>query len=121
MFASAVKWEIVSHNPVLGAETRKPERPHSGHREDLEAILHDDCGRCEELACDPIRLLDGTMTVALWDLMVEVAHRRNGSYRTAAEALACDRFWEIARFMERMAIYPWLPYDELTRRFGVQA
>ena len=81
------------------------------------ALIYDDCDRCDEQAANPFATLDGTKTAALWDRMVLVK-KELGTYETMNERKVGARFYEVAIFMERLGVYPWHLYDELTRRYG---
>ena len=80
--------------------------------EDGDAILKDDCPRCEEHAED-LRGLDATNWRKLWDMMLRWNYYLDDGGRTPItqnEAKACNAMYRIAVLLENHSgIRPWLP------------
>jgi hypothetical protein len=72
-----------------------------------DAILFDDCPRCEHHSHEPL-FLDDKMIGRLWERMVAVERGSVEHYLTGAEATACKNLYHIAVFLERhTVVYPW--------------
>lgn len=89
-------------------------------------VLFDECPRCDEQAENPF-ILDSSKTQELWDLMVIVNKPKlfvlldpdaDPHYRTSNEKKAGDGFYRVAVFLERAGIFPWMAYEDLSRRYG---
>ncbi len=80
--------------------------------DDGDAILKDDCERCDELAED-LRNLDNSNWHKLWNMMLRWNDFLDDGGRnpiTKAEAKACDAMHRIAMLLERHSgIRVWLP------------
>ena len=80
---------------------------------DPEPILFDGCQECEEKAEKVLYAFDHEFSAALWQKMVAVEHRDEGSYRSQAERQACVRLYEVAVFLERHTrLDPWTLFDD---------
>jgi len=89
---------------------RVPERDSLIYDDPEDALLFDACDRCAQHAsAEGFGTLDEVKFGELWSRMVQV-ERNDGYYRTATEAAACRRMYEMACVLERAtqrAINPW--------------
>jgi hypothetical protein len=75
-----------------------------------DALLFDGCDRCAEHASSHgFGSLDNVKLGELWSRMVAVEKHDVDHYRTATEAAACRRMYEVALIVERLGhgIDPW--------------
>ena len=80
-------------------------RFHPNDDDPPDAVLWDDCERCQQHTVYPYVTLDKGNIRLLWALMLDVERRmvRGRFYRTRAEAQACRNLWYVAVFLEREA------------------
>lgn len=78
-----------------------------------DAVLFDGCDRCAQHAARPLSgSIDATATGRLWQRMLEVELERHpaATYRTQAEARACEQLYALAVWigLHQPAVNPWV-------------
>lgn len=88
-------------------------RYHPAPGDPPDAVLYDNCARCEQQAANPLNC-DEHRIIELWHRMVAVEHTDDGAdhYPTHAEAKACRYLYGVAVLIERLSridpwAYPW--------------
>ena len=77
--------------------------PDPARADDPEAILWDDCERCDEHTEHPHATLDKNNIINLWRRMVDKEFYGRGHYRSEAEARASHELMYIAVFLQRVS------------------